>query len=395
MTASKILKHNAYRLSVTIIIMLGCLFFTKTSETISRMFILLFFTSAYMLLSFAHWITRKAITFAFISERNKTVVKAVVLGAGLLGKKLHDELNTNIYMGIKILGFFDDNPAKTDNKHVLGTVEEAKEYIKEHQVEAVYCTLPLSAKNKILDFLNFTEQHVIEFYVVPAIAYYNNIPVILDNVGNIPILTIRKAPLSHIHHAIIKRVTDIVVSLTFLITLFPIIYSIFGMLIKLSSPGPVFFIQERTGLKGKKFKCYKFRSMRCNGEAHTRQATVNDTRTTRIGKFIRRTSIDELPQFINVLKGDMSIVGPRPHPIFLNEKYSKLIEKYMVRHFVKPGITGLAQINGLRGETKEVSEMEKRIKKDIWYLENWSIALDIKIIIRTVFVMIRGDRKAY
>jgi lipopolysaccharide/colanic/teichoic acid biosynthesis glycosyltransferase len=135
--------------------------------------------------------------------------------------------------------------------------------------------------------------------------------------------------------------------------------------------------------------------MKCNGEAHSRQATLNDTRTTRIGKFIRRTSIDELPQFINVLKGDMSIVGPRPHPIFLNEKYSKLIEKYMVRHFVKPGITGLAQINGLRGETKEVGEMEERIKKDIWYLENWSIALDMEIMIRTAFVMIRGDKKAY
>jgi putative colanic acid biosynthesis UDP-glucose lipid carrier transferase len=167
------------------------------------------------------------------------------------------------------------------------------------------------------------------------------------------------------------------------------------MLIKLSSPGPVFFIQERTGLKGKKFKCYKFRSMKCNDEANTKQATKDDPRTTRIGRFIRRTSIDELPQFINVLKGDMSIVGPRPHPIPLHEKYYKNIKKYMVRHFVKPGITGLAQITGSRGETKEAGEMESRIKKDIWYIENWSVMLDMEIIIKTALVTIIGDKKAY
>jgi putative colanic acid biosynthesis UDP-glucose lipid carrier transferase len=329
------------------------------------------------------------------SNGSKSVTKAIILGAGIIGKKLYNELNNNIYLGIKILGFFDDNTAKKNDECVLGTIEQAKDYIKQHHIETIYCTLPLSAKNKIFDFLNFAEQNVINFHVVPSVSYYTNIPIVLDSICNIPVLSVRKVPLSQTHNAVIKRAFDVIVSFTFLITLFPIIYLILGTLIKLSSPGPVFFKQERTGLKGKNFKCYKFRSMRCNGEAHTRQATANDERKTRIGDFIRRTNLDELPQFINVLKGDMSLVGPRPHMLLHTTEYSKLINKYMVRHFIKPGITGWAQIKGFRGETNKLEDMEGRIKKDIWYIENWSVALDIEILLKTVFIMIIGDKKAY
>jgi putative colanic acid biosynthesis UDP-glucose lipid carrier transferase len=208
-------------------------------------------------------------------------------------------------------------------------------------------------------------------------------------------IPVQKISLNRVHNAIIKRIIDVIISFIYLITLFPLMYLVLGILIKISSPGPVIFVQERTGLKGKKFKCYKFRSMKCNADAHIRQATTVDERKTRIGDFIRRTNLDEFPQFINVLKGEMSVVGPRPHPIFLNEKYSQFIEKYMIRHLVKPGVTGLAQINGFRGEINRLEEMEKRIEMDIWYLENWSMLLDLKIIIKTVFIMIKGDKKAY
>jgi putative colanic acid biosynthesis UDP-glucose lipid carrier transferase len=394
LTISKILEHNAYRLFITTCIMLGCMFFTKTSGDTSRMFILVFYISAYILLLFAHWLTRKTITFTFISK-TKTINKAIILGAGLIGKKLHNEVAANIYLGVKILGFFDDNFTKRDDEHILGTLEQAKKYIKEHHIDTIYSTLPLSAKGKILDFLNFAEQNVINFHIVPSIPYYTGTSIVLDSIGNVPVLSIRKVPLSHTHNAVIKRTMDIVISLIFLITLFPVIYLILGVLIKLSSPGPVLFVQERTGLKGGNFNCYKFRSMRCNNEAHTKQATANDERKTLIGNFIRRTNLDELPQFINVLKGEMSLVGPRPHMLHHTHQYSQLISKYMVRHFIKPGITGWAQINGFRGETHKLEEMEGRIKKDIWYLENWSVALDIEIILRTVFIMIIGDRKAY
>jgi FlaA1/EpsC-like NDP-sugar epimerase len=215
LTGSKILEQNAYCLSVTLIIMLGCLFFAKTSAEISRMFILVFYISAYILLSFAHWLTRKVITFTFTGNRNKSVSKAIILGAGFIGTKLYSELNANVYLGIKILGFFDDDPAKKHDGHVLGNLEQAKEYIIKHQVETVYCTLPLSAKDKILDFLDFAERNVINFHVVPAILYYTSTSIVLDSIGNIPVLSVRKVPLSHTHNALIKRAINIAISLIF------------------------------------------------------------------------------------------------------------------------------------------------------------------------------------
>jgi putative colanic acid biosynthesis UDP-glucose lipid carrier transferase len=200
-------------------------------------------------------------------------------------------------------------------------------------------------------------------------------------------------PLDRAFNVVLKRMFDIVFSALFLLTLFPFIYLILGIAIKLSSPGPVFFVQERTGKRGRIFRCYKFRSMRIN--ADTRQATVDDPRTTRLGRFIRRTNLDELPQFINVFKGDMSVVGPRPHPLWLNDKFSPMIENYMVRYFVKPGITGWAQVNGARGETKRVEDMEGRVAKDLWYLKNWTFPLDISIIFKTIVYMLQGDKHAY
>jgi putative colanic acid biosynthesis UDP-glucose lipid carrier transferase len=230
---------------------------------------------------------------------------------------------------------------------------------------------------------------------VPAIDYYYTNNPVVESIGNVLVFTTQNTPLDNFHNVIAKRVFDLVFSFVFLVTLFPVIYLIIGIIIKLGSPGPVFFVQERTGKNGATFKCYKFRSMRCNDEANTKQATANDSRKTRVGNFLRKTNLDDLPQFINVLKGDMSIVGPRPHMLLHTEEYSRLVNKYMVRHFIKPGVTGWAQINGCRGETKEVSQMEDRIRKDIWYLENWSFLLDIEIIIRTVFVTFKGDVKAY
>jgi putative colanic acid biosynthesis UDP-glucose lipid carrier transferase len=180
-----------------------------------------------------------------------------------------------------------------------------------------------------------------------------------------------------------------------MVTIYPIIYIIFGLLIKLSSPGPVIFKQLRTGLYGKEFYCWKFRSMRVNDAADEKQAQKNDPRKTRIGEFLRKTNLDEMPQFYNVLIGDMSVVGPRPHMLRHTEIYSMMIDKYMVRHLVKPGITGWAQVNGYRGETKNTEQMEGRVKRDVWYIENWSFLLDLKIVIVTVINMFKGEKNAY
>ena len=213
--------------------------------------------------------------------------------------------------------------------------------------------------------------------------------------GNVPFLSLHNDPLMRIENRVIKRTFDIVVSLLFLCTLFPIILLFVTIITKITMPGPVFFRQKRTGIDGKDFYCIKFRSMKINADSDRVQATKNDPRKTRWGNIMRKTNIDEFPQFWNVLMGDMSIVGPRPHMLKHTEEYSKLIDKYMMRHFVKPGITGWSQVTGFRGETKELSQMEGRVQGDIWYIEHWSFWLDIYIMYKTVANVIQGDKEAY
>lgn len=213
--------------------------------------------------------------------------------------------------------------------------------------------------------------------------------------GNVPYLGLRPDPLSWPGNRLLKRTFDIVVSSVFLCTLFPVILIVVAIVTGLTMPGPLFFRQKRNGLNGREFYCYKFRSMKVNADADRIQATEHDPRKTRWGNIMRKTNIDELPQFINVLLGDMSIVGPRPHMLLHTQEYSRLINKYMVRHFVKPGITGWSQVTGFRGETKELKDMEGRIRGDIWYLEHWSFGLDLYIMYRTVANVFRGEKNAY
>ena len=213
--------------------------------------------------------------------------------------------------------------------------------------------------------------------------------------GNLPVICMREEPLMQFENRLLKRIFDICVSFLFVVTVYPFIYIIVGTIIKITSPGPIYFKQERTGSDGRIFKCIKFRSMKVNSDSDKMQATQNDPRKTRFGNFLRKSSIDELPQFINVLKGDMSIVGPRPHMLKHTDEYSQVINKFMVRHFVKPGITGWAQVTGFRGETKELSQMQGRVEKDIWYIEHWSLLLDLRICIKTVRNAMGGDKQAY
>lgn len=217
----------------------------------------------------------------------------------------------------------------------------------------------------------------------------------MEVMDSIPLLTIRREPLQAAYNRAIKRAFDIIFSFCILITIYPVLYTIAGFLIKRSSPGPILFKQKRTGLYGHEFECYKFRTMKMNEQADSMQAVKNDPRKTKIGDFLRRTNLDEFPQFVNVLKGDMSVVGPRPHMLRHTEQYSALIDKYMIRHLVKPGVTGWAQVTGYRGETRTLEQMEGRVKRDVWYIENWSFFLDLKIIVITVLNMFRGEDNAY
>ncbi|MBP5315824.1 MAG: exopolysaccharide biosynthesis polyprenyl glycosylphosphotransferase, partial [Muribaculaceae bacterium] len=212
--------------------------------------------------------------------------------------------------------------------------------------------------------------------------------------GTMPVAAARPNPLSRISNRIIKRLFDVVVSSIFLI-FFPLILIPVAIAIKISSPGPIFFKQKRTGFMGEEFNCWKFRTMRVNKDADKKQATKDDSRKTKVGTFLRKTSIDELPQFINVWLGDMSIVGPRPHMLTHTEQYARLIDQYMVRHFIKPGITGWAQVNGYRGQTEELWQMEKRVEYDVWYIENWNFFLDIKIMVKTIINAVKGEENAF
>ncbi len=311
--------------------------------------------------------------------------------------ELHKEMTDNPTSGFNVIGYFaeKDSGSYPESLPCLGREDEVISYLENHPVEQVYCGLSSSRSDVIIPIINYCENHMVRFFHVPNIRNYLKRRMHFELRGNVPIMYIRQEPLSQLENRILKRVFDFFFSLTFLCTLFPFLYICIAIAIKTTSPGPIFFKQRRTGKGGKEFWCYKFRSMHVNAECDTLQATKNDTRKTGVGNFLRRTNLDELPQFFNVLRGDMSVVGPRPHMLKHTKEYSELIDKYMVRHLVKPGITGWAQINGFRGETKELWQMEGRVLKDIWYLEHWTFLLDMYIIYRTIKNLIKGEKEAY
>jgi len=280
----------------------------------------------------------------------------------------------------------------------LGSSEELLDAIKNGEElnlgdELYYCVSRIE-RNNIRDVSKYCDQHVVRFFYVPVSVETIGLNLKREMLDDMEVFTTYENPLQNSVNKAVKRMFDIVMSLVFLVPtalIFPFIW----IIIKIQSPGPIFFKQKRTGLDGREFDCLKFRSMHVNADADKVQATKDDPRKYPFGNFMRKANIDELPQFWNVLRGDMSIVGPRPHMLAHTEQYSQLIDKYMVRHFVKPGVTGWAQVTGYRGETKELWQMEGRVKRDIWYMEHWSIWLDIRIIWMTFKTIFVHDKNAY
>jgi Undecaprenyl-phosphate glucose phosphotransferase len=254
--------------------------------------------------------------------------------------------------------------------------------------------MPLTYTQKIKSLVDFCDQNMIRFKIVPDFRGFLFKRVNIDFYDDVPVVTLRDEPLTDLTNRFFKRVFDVLFSALVIIFVLTWLYPIIAILIKLSSKGPVLFKQARSGVGNMEFMCYKFRSMTQSVEADTKQASKGDTRITKLGAFLRKSSLDEFPQFINVFMGDMSIVGPRPHMLLHTEEYSALINKYMVRQLVKPGITGAAQIKGYRGETKELKDMEGRVRLDVWYIENWSLSVDINIIFYTVWNIFKGDENA-
>lgn len=328
------------------------------------------------------------------SKKNATPV--VLIGKENAISELINTLSIPHY-GYDVCGVFYDGEAddETLKSKYLGDTNSVYAYLATHpDIKEIYGFFPKDQQDRINMLGKYCDNHLIRFFYVPAIDIFKG-NATMNLIEGIPVIARREEPLSNTRNKIIKRMFDIVVSSLFLITIFPWVYIIVGLMIKIKSPGPIFFKQARTGIDGKVFNCIKFRTMKVNDEADTVQATENDPRKYPFGDFMRRTNIDELPQFINVFKGDMSVVGPRPHMLKHTEEYSNIINKFMVRHLAKPGITGLAQVSGFRGETRYIDQMEGRVKKDIEYIENWTFLLDIKIIVKTITNMLGKEENAY
>jgi putative colanic acid biosynthesis UDP-glucose lipid carrier transferase len=346
-----------------------------------------------------HWFAmfggRKFIRWnAALPENRRT---AVVVGAGNLGVKVARAFQARGDIGLSFLGYFDD---RADDRvdadatgHRLGNLRQVAPYVREHGVHEVYITLPLGSQPRIVELMEQVQDTTASIFFVPDVFGISIIQGRLQDMNGVPVVGLCETPFTGTNR-LVKRVSDVLLSALILVLVSPVLLAI-AIGVKLSSPGPVIFRQRRNGLDGEEIVVYKFRSMRAMDDGEViRQATKADPRITPFGAFLRRTSLDELPQFINVLQGRMSIVGPRPHAVAHNEEYRKLIRAYMVRHKVKPGITGWAQVHGLRGETDTIEKMQARVEYDLEYLRNWSLGLDLQIIARTVKVVF-FDRHAY
>lgn len=347
-------------------------------------------------LATAHLAARVALPRVMAMQGNLRT--AVIAGTTEHGIRLGREIRRDPFLGTRLVGFFDDRDKKRLGElpaggGLLGNLRELAAFVKENRIDLIYVTLPMATQPRILALLDDLRDTTASIYFVPDLFVTDLIQGRIANINGMPVVAVCETPFTGMD-GVIKRASDIVLSLLILALISPLMLAI-AVAVKKSSPGPVLFKQRRYGADGKQILVYKFRSMTvCEDGERIVQATRNDQRVTRLGAFLRKSSLDELPQFINVLQGRMSIVGPRPHAVAHNELYRKLVNGYMVRHKVKPGITGWAQVNGYRGETDTVDKMQKRIEYDLDYLRNWSLGMDLWIIVKTVGVVLK-DRHAY
>lgn len=317
------------------------------------------------------------------------VSRVLVIGAGRLGQRFFEFTENNRDLGYRIIGFLDDDLRGKDEcikKHVCGKISDLENILKNRHADELIIAVPLVKENLIREIINIADFHGIRIRLIPDFFTLLGKNFRIDNLGSIPVVNVREIPMDNFFNYICKRIFDVLFSLCALILLIPV-FLLFAALIKLDTPGPVFYKPIRITQGGKNFKLWKFRSMKNNDNAVTGQKSTvnNDPRITKIGKIIRKLNIDELPQFWNVLKGDMSVVGPRPHRAALNFNLQQVVKGYMIRQYVRPGITGWAQVNGWRGPTETDEQKIERTRHDLWYIENWSLWLDIKIIFLTIF----------
>ncbi len=332
-----------------------------------------------------------AVYYFLIKYRSRykgNIRKVIVIGKNKKADQLIEIFNGRTDFGYEFKKQFSLKEKET-------TLDECFDYVANNDIDEIYCSVSELSNREMLDIIDFADNNLRTIKFLPDNKNIYTKRLKFEYYDYLPILSLRDIPLEDSVNAFIKRLFDIVFSSFMIVFVLSWLTPLIGLLITLESKGPIFFKQMRSGLGFNEFACYKFRSMAPNKDADKQQATKQDHRITAVGKFIRKTSIDELPQFFNVFLGEMSVVGPRPHMISHTETYSRKVNKFMVRHFVKPGITGLAQVRGYRGEIEDDSDIINRVKLDIFYIENWSLFLDIKIILQTVLNAFRGEEKAY
>jgi len=384
---------------IIILISTMVILFLLKEEDLSRGFVILFNFFILILLSIEKILFR--IFLNSFRRKGRNLRNMLIIGAGSVGKSFYDLVLQNPHFGYRAIGFLDDQKKTYLNGQYLGKINELDKILSEKNVDNVIIALPNRASDKIEEILRTCEKYTTSVRIIPNYFKFISSKYNVTMFGRFPVISVRDDRINELHWRMLKRGFDFIFTLFVFIFIFTWAYPLIALLVKLSSPGPVLYSQERWGRNNKKFIAYKFRTMwtdKC-GEIDEKgnfvQAEKDDPRITKIGRILRKTNLDELPQFWNVLKGEMSIVGPRPHPTPLNIESKDKIHRYMLRHLVKPGITGWAQVNGFRGSTKDISLMQKRIDHDLWYIENWSFGLDMQIIALTVWNMILGDKNAY
>ncbi len=384
---AKILRAHLVFFFIHFLTVAGILFLINAGVTRSAHLLLTFCISVILL--FVWRIIYFYFNKLFVNKK-LNFKNVVIVGFGDLAWEMRKFFRLHPEFGYRFLGYFDE---KIRNREV-NPIEDLDSFCKANDVHEIYCCLPYTDNSKVKYLIDYGLSNLIKVKLITDYRGFFSRGVYLERYDNIPVLNVAAVPLDERSNQVIKRVFDVIFASMVILFVLSWMIPIIALMIKLDSKGPVFFKQKRSGKGNKPFNCLKFRTMIVH-HPEFKQATKNDTRVTWIGKFLRKSSLDEFPQFINVLKGQMSIIGPRPHPIKLNEEFSPRIEKFMARHYIKPGITGLAQAKGYRGETINDHSMSGRVKLDRFYIENWSFVLDLKIVIATIISFIKDDQQAY
>ncbi len=387
-----------YHAILFIVSLSSVLFFLNLNHKFPSKFVLVFAN----ILTFLAILSKYAIRKKIHAYLNKGIFydHVLLVGSTKAAEEFIDAVKKYYYYGYKCIGYIDDQDQLKKECTYLGNLNDLHTILRTTEIDEVFIALPTGENEKIQNCIAICDGLNVKVRILPNLSEFTSSSIYINNIGLLPVVNVGDLPLDKRENRLLKRIFDIVFSLLFFILLGSFIFPLLAIIIKLSSKGPIFFKQERWGLNNKRITCYKFRSMykessEIDEEGNFQQAFKDDPRITLIGKILRKTNMDELPQFWNVLIGNMSVVGPRPHPTQLNIQSMELVDNYMLRHMVIPGITGLAQVNGCRGETRTTEDMQKRVNFDLYYIQRWNFWLDLQIIIQTVINIFRGDQNAY